>query len=111
MKKIKIITLTILFMGCVSVYAQQASKVAQHDETGPAIEQTDPAVTPAGQTQVNPPGEFILPAEQDETRPPEGQQFGILPAGETLNATESPAHEITGPDEATGPLDLKPDDK
>lgn len=128
MKNIKIITLAILLLGYISSFSQQTATVNHIDETGAKIEQTDQAVMPADdspaiqqgelpstittQQQALEPGNTVMvqPGERDETMPPEGPQH---PDPLTLtNDLENQAvqkRDYEGPDEATGPIQVKPD--
>lgn len=126
MKNIKIIITTVLLMGLASAFAQQTTNALQKDETGPAIEQADPAVIPAGQPQVLQQGEVpfpllttpqttepkvmtqVQPVERDETIPPEGKQLDKLPSLNT-EGNQPVVNEVSdGPDEANGPGEVKP---
>jgi hypothetical protein len=127
MKRIKIFTLTLLLMGCIPAFAQQTTAGSQADETGPAIEQADPAAMPASQSPLSQQGEQpsaaltqpqalvpdnvapVQPVERDETMPPEGEQTENLPQTADPANPAVMVQEIIGPDEATGPVGVKPD--
>jgi hypothetical protein len=121
MKKIKYIFALMLLMAMTSVFSQQTPGVTLVDETGPVpVEGTSVESVPDLQ-QVSPAGESLnheisapkadlpleIPVIQDETMPPVKKEpeeiIDLNPAA--LN--EQPK----GPDEATGPIELKPIEK
>jgi hypothetical protein len=127
MKRIKIFTLTILLMGFIPAFAQQTLTGIQVDETGPAIVQAGPATMPASQSPSIQQGEqpsaaltqpqalepdnmaLVQPVERDETMPPGAEQTGNLPQTAEPGNPVVPVQEYIGPDEATGPVGVKPD--
>lgn len=129
MKKIAIITCMMLLLGSLTLFAQQAKSVLV-DETGAVLEQTAPSTPPPDVSRESMEGGQVSPmvsqpnstpmtakisaqtVERDETMGPDGRTTqGNVSGTKEPESNGSQIPEYHGPDEAEGPLEVKPDKK
>ncbi|MBP6871510.1 MAG: hypothetical protein KBC43_05845 [Bacteroidales bacterium] len=116
MKKLKYILLTTMVMGFLFVAGQQIPSTTPVDETGPVVDK-DAQATPDKALTL--PGRVAPPAEvpggksdfRDETMPPDNTPSIKTPVKNEQELREDSQEQPSGPDEATGPVEVKPDKK
>jgi hypothetical protein len=116
MKKLKYILLTTMVMGFLFVAGQQIPSTTPVDETGPVVDKNAQA-TPDNALTL--PGRVAPEAEvpkdksgfRDETMPPDNIPSTKTPVKNEQELREAIKEQPSGPDEATGPVQVKPDKK